>query len=965
MEEDFTNSLEEDYSGCTWGNASLDISFPHWLSSYEETLDFEFDIVNSSIPLNHHSYVPGTPEVTVLKSNIVSNDATDDNCSTMSEICNCILCKEPTFIVLPKSVEVCNMELVEDRSVFTIVNNQFTPGPFFSRAQEINCHKSVVSPARKVNKHIKERYNLPKVDPSPNPKWHMSTNTPLDNVCYLLSLFIDVIPKDLSRIWSQIIRRDVTRPERFGITALTSSEMMKLRSEFVKKSDSLHNQHTCKSKSLVSTCMTSSFSNNFSLPHVPVIVNQIHSTNLITELGMLDTGSQISIINLSYVKGHKFIDSNDIVPMTQNCSLKSATGKSYNPFSGKIILQLRFIDKFKRTTRQFSVDFHVLSKENELTCLLLGLNFLMPYVHEICLGKYLIKILINKSLHIIPLYNERQKLVFKAKEHFKAGIGIITCYPSTFICAEKVYNVPPKYQNLLGMSKIVLNPGTIRKNSVKSAYKQAFVFEISAKQSYPMHSEVFVLHDISYDRDIQEYKKSLDNSTGGPSTNLARFDHRFDQLFAPKSRRQNNIGSASPKSQTAKYNKFKEKYSPLKLPNSHHHKGHAELPQRPSSLHANFDRTSFQPFLNSAVANYSSTLSDESLKVIKGNGSTKNQISYLETDLQCETYWPTNYDKHVGLCGMTQEHVQGFEHQLPQQQVLDSQLPLEQKPEHQLPQLQELVPQRPPDQKPEQLPPVQKLRQQLPLVDYCSFPQKLGHARSVHNESILNKEHSFQTEPLPRGPPPKHMEQPLDHQSPNLVHQSVHLDHQGPLPDRHSPQNQHSPPLELQPPLQEHYPPRLMHQQDWAVSQCGISNSPGSSDVEILGFGRKLEKFPYLSNFPEALLCKDEDLQPNSKVLSPHCGRFTVMEKNKKSYKSNEIAYHKSKKVGQASFMRSEEKLAPIVASASTPKETVRDLVNQLPPPTPETAISDQCLKQHVLREDISLHPNRGGLAKM
>jgi len=100
------------------------------------------------------------------------------------------------------------MELVEDRSVFTILNNQFTPGPFFSRAQEINCHKSVVSP---------------KFDPSPNPKWHMSTNTPLDNVCYLLSLFIDVIPKDLSRIWSQIIRRDVTRPERFGITALTSS----------------------------------------------------------------------------------------------------------------------------------------------------------------------------------------------------------------------------------------------------------------------------------------------------------------------------------------------------------------------------------------------------------------------------------------------------------------------------------------------------------------------------------------------------------------------------------------------------------------------------------------------------------------------------------------------------------------------------------------------------------------------
>ena len=105
------------------------------------------------------------------------------------------------------------MELVEDRSVVTIDNNQFTPGPFFSRAQEINCHKSVVSPARKVNKHIRERYKLPKVDSSPNPKWHMTTNTPLDNFCYLISLFIDIIPKDLSRVWSQIIKRDVERPE--------------------------------------------------------------------------------------------------------------------------------------------------------------------------------------------------------------------------------------------------------------------------------------------------------------------------------------------------------------------------------------------------------------------------------------------------------------------------------------------------------------------------------------------------------------------------------------------------------------------------------------------------------------------------------------------------------------------------------------------------------------------------------
>ena len=154
--------------------------------------------------------------------------------------------------------------------------------------------------------------------------------------------------------------------------------------------------------------MSSSLSANFTLPHIPVIVNQKNNTNLMVELAMLDTGSQISIINLSFVKKHKFITTQNILPMLQNCSLKSATGKSYNPFSGRIILELRFIDKFKRTTKKIPVEFHVLSKENELECLLLGLNFLMPHVSEICLGKYQIKLIVNKSLHVIPLNNEKR-----------------------------------------------------------------------------------------------------------------------------------------------------------------------------------------------------------------------------------------------------------------------------------------------------------------------------------------------------------------------------------------------------------------------------------------------------------------------------------------------------------------------------------------------------------------------------
>ena len=134
------------------------------------------------------------------------------------------------------------------------------------------------------------------------------------------------------------------------------------------------------------------------------------------------------------------------------------------------------------------------------------------------LEKYLIKLLINKSLYVIPLNNEKQKLVFKAKEHFQAGVGIITCYPSTFVCTEKFYNVPSKYRKLLGMSKIVLNPGSIRRNSQQSAFKQAFVFEISSNHTFPMHSEVFVLHDASCDRNILEDKTTLHDPSGMPLT---------------------------------------------------------------------------------------------------------------------------------------------------------------------------------------------------------------------------------------------------------------------------------------------------------------------------------------------------------------------------------------------------------------------------------------------------------------
>ena len=98
-----------------------------------------------------------------------------------------------------------------------------------------------------------------------------------------------------------------------------------------------------------------------------------------------------------------------------------------------------------------------------MECLLLGLNFLMPHVSEIFLSKYQIRLKANKALHVVPLNNENKKLVFKAKESFQAGAGIITCYPCSFVCAATVYDVPTEFQQLLGMSQIVLSPGSIRK----------------------------------------------------------------------------------------------------------------------------------------------------------------------------------------------------------------------------------------------------------------------------------------------------------------------------------------------------------------------------------------------------------------------------------------------------------------------------------------------------------------------
>ena len=63
-------------------------------------------------------------------------------------------------------------------------------------------------------------------------------------------------------------------------------------------------------------------------------------------------------------------------------------------------------------------------------------------------------------------------------------------------------------------------------------------------------------------------------------------------------------------------------------------------------------------------------------------------------------------------------------------------------------------------------------------------------------------------------------------------------------------------------------------------------------------------------------------------------------------------------------MVSAEGKLASIMASTSTPRGTVREYVSQLPTSSPETPISEWCLKQHLIKEDLSLHLNRGGVGK-
>ena len=146
-------------------------------------------------------------------------------------------------------------------------------------------------------------------------------------------------------------------------------------SDTYNRKDSDNKENGIQDLPMVSSCMAFVPTSHYPLPHVATVVNQSGHRNLEVEKSMLDSGSQISLVSMSYLDRHRHISNATIIPLAQPCSLKSATGRSFNPFKGKTVLSLRFVDTKGKLTRKTDIEFHVLQKSSQLEGILLGLNF--------------------------------------------------------------------------------------------------------------------------------------------------------------------------------------------------------------------------------------------------------------------------------------------------------------------------------------------------------------------------------------------------------------------------------------------------------------------------------------------------------------------------------------------------------------------------------------------------------------
>ena len=205
----------------------------------------------------------------------------------------------PKFLVIPDVL--CNAISTNNSNqsscpVVTLHGQKLVDGYFSSNSISSNVAKFTSSVDR-VKGNLKDRYRIPRVDPTTDPSSSLRKFSNLETMSYLNALFLDIIPKNLSVVWSRIIRRNVKAPERFAVTSATAQEMLKLRRDFIsdtyKVIDRDEKEYTEKDIPGVSSCMSSFHSAHFPLPHIATVVNQTCHRHLELEKAMIDSGSQI------------------------------------------------------------------------------------------------------------------------------------------------------------------------------------------------------------------------------------------------------------------------------------------------------------------------------------------------------------------------------------------------------------------------------------------------------------------------------------------------------------------------------------------------------------------------------------------------------------------------------------------------------------------------------------------------
>ena len=149
-------------------------------------------------------------------------------------------------ISLPVPQVDCNIDILSDedeQNVVTLHKGKLVNGSFVPSNIVHRSNQAIIEPKKFVSKNqeIKARYGIPQSDPAVDPSWCVEERSPLESVIYAFSVWLDVIPKNLARVWSGVISREVTAPKRFRSTSLTTSEMAKLCSEYKKKKLSENN----------------------------------------------------------------------------------------------------------------------------------------------------------------------------------------------------------------------------------------------------------------------------------------------------------------------------------------------------------------------------------------------------------------------------------------------------------------------------------------------------------------------------------------------------------------------------------------------------------------------------------------------------------------------------------------------------------------------------------------------------